>query len=96
FILNSGFKIPAVGFGTRQAKPHEVESAVEIALRVGYRHIDAAAIYGNETEVGLGIKNSRVPREEIFVTSKLWTTKHRPDDIEAALDMTLKDLGTDH
>ncbi|KAK9357818.1 NADP-dependent oxidoreductase domain-containing protein [Lipomyces starkeyi] len=58
FILNSGYKIPAVGFGTWQAKPHEVEVAVETALRVGYRHIDAAAIYRNETEVGLGIKNN--------------------------------------
>ena len=96
FTLNSGYKIPAVGFGTWQAKFHEVEDAVEIALRVGYRHIDAAAVYRNEVEVGQGIKKSGVPREEIFVTSKLWNTKHRAEDMEAALDKTLKDLGLDY
>ncbi|KAK9453363.1 NADP-dependent oxidoreductase domain-containing protein [Dipodascopsis uninucleata] len=94
FKLNSGYEIPAVGFGTWQAKPHEVEMAVEDALKVGYRHIDAAAIYGNEKEVGTGIVKSGVPREEIFITSKLWNNKHYPEDIEAALDQTLADLGT--
>ena len=63
--LNTGAKIPAVGFGTWQAAPHEVEHAVEEALKQGYRHIDCAAIYRNETEVGAGIKKSGVPREEI-------------------------------
>lgn len=94
FTLNTGAEIPAVGFGTWQAAPHEVEKAVEIALREGYRHIDAAAIYRNETEVGLGIRKSGVPRDQIFITSKLWNTKHRPEDVEAALDKTLADLGT--
>ena len=93
FTLNTGAPIPAVGFGTWQAAPHEVERAVEIALRQGYRHIDCAAIYRNETEVGQGIRNSGVPREEIFLTSKLWNTKHAPEDVEAALDKTLSDLG---
>lgn len=93
FTLNTGAQIPAVGFGTWQAAPHEVERAVETALREGYRHIDCAAIYRNETEVGQGIKNSGVSREEIFLTSKLWNTKHAPEDVEAALDKTLNDLG---
>ena len=93
FTLNTGAPIPAVGFGTWQAAPHEVERAVEIALRQGYRHIDCAAIYRNETEVGQGIRNSGVPREEIFLTGKLWNTKHAPEDVEAALDKTLSDLG---
>jgi diketogulonate reductase-like aldo/keto reductase len=96
FTLNSGSKIPAVGFGTWLAAPHEVETAVEIALRAGYRHIDGAAIYRNEAEVGSGIKKSGVPREDIFLTTKLWNTKHAPSDVEAALDESLKLLGTDY
>ncbi|KAJ5358939.1 uncharacterized protein N7496_011352 [Penicillium cataractarum] len=96
FTLNTGAKIPAVGFGTWQAKPLEVEKAVEVSLKEGYRHIDCAAIYRNETEVGAGIKKSGVPREEIFITGKLWNTKHAPEDILPALNKTLADLGTDY
>ncbi|CAG8156087.1 unnamed protein product [Penicillium nalgiovense] len=96
FTLNTGAKIPAVGFGTWQAKPLEVENAVEVALNQGYRHIDCAAIYRNETEVGAGIKKSGVPREEIFITGKLWNTKHAPEDVLPALNKTLKDLDVDY
>lgn len=96
FTLNTGAKIPAVGFGTWQAKPMEVENAVEIALKQGYRHIDCAAIYRNETEVGNGIRKSGLTRSEIFVTGKLWNTKHAPGDVEAALDKSLKDLGLEY
>ncbi|GJP87682.1 aldo-keto reductase [Aspergillus niger] len=96
FKLNSGYKIPAVGLGTWLSKPHEVENAVEAALRSGYRHIDAAAIYQNETEVGDGWKKSGVPREEIFITSKLWNTHHHPENVEEAVNKTLKDLQTDY
>lgn len=67
FTLHDGNVIPAVGFGTWQAKPHEVEHAVEIALRAGYKHIDCASIYRNETEVGAGITKSGVNRKDIFV-----------------------------
>ncbi|KAI0420764.1 aldehyde reductase 1 [Xylaria grammica] len=94
--LNSGYSIPVVGLGTWQSGPHEVAKAVEHALRGGYRHIDAAACYGNENEVGEGIRASGVPRADIFVTSKLWNTHHRPHDVESALDETLKNLGTDY
>ncbi|EED23702.1 aldehyde reductase I (ARI), putative [Talaromyces stipitatus ATCC 10500] len=96
FTLNTGAKIPSVGFGTWQAKPLEVEQAVEVALKSGYRHIDCAAIYLNEVEVGNGIRKSGVPREEIFITSKLWNNAHEPEDVERALDQTLKDLGVDY
>ena len=96
FTLNTGAKIPAVGFGTWQAAPNQVQKAVEIALRAGYRHIDCAAIYRNEIEVGQGIKNSGVERNEIFVTTKLWNTKHDPKDVEAALDKSLADQGLEY
>ncbi|KAJ5891676.1 uncharacterized protein N7473_007904 [Penicillium subrubescens] len=96
FKLNSGYEIPAVGLGTWLSKPNEVENAVEVALRKGYRHIDAAACYQNENEVGNGWKKSGVPREEIFITSKLWNTHHHPDHVEEALNKTLSDLQTDY
>lgn len=67
FKLNSGYSIPAVGLGTWQSKKNEVKEAVKAALKMGYRHIDAAAAYGNEIEVGEGIKASGVPRKDIFV-----------------------------
>ncbi|KAJ5227663.1 NADP-dependent oxidoreductase domain-containing protein [Penicillium chrysogenum] len=96
FKLNSGHDIPAIGLGTWLSKSHEVENAVEAALRRGYRHIDAAACYLNETEVGAGWKKSGVPREQIFITSKLWNTHHHPDHVEEGLDKTLRDLQTDY
>ncbi|KXJ87113.1 GCY protein [Microdochium bolleyi] len=94
--LNTGAKIPALGFGTWQAKPGEVEIAVETALRSGYRHIDCASIYRNEAEVGEGIRKSGVARSDIWLTGKLWNTHHAPGDVEAGVDKSLKDLGTDY
>lgn len=96
FKLNNGDSIPAVGFGTWLAKPNEVEHAVEVALKSGYRHIDGAAIYRNEAEVGQGIKKSGVPRKDVFVTTKLWNNGHDPKDVETALDKSLKDLNLDY
>ena len=67
YTLNTGDKMPGVGLGTWQSKPNEVKHAVEAALKTGYRHIDAASVYGNEAEVGEGIKASGVNRKDIFV-----------------------------
>ncbi|OSX61097.1 hypothetical protein POSPLADRAFT_1047366 [Postia placenta MAD-698-R-SB12] len=93
--LNNGVEIPILGLGTWQSKPNEVATAVEYALKeVGYRHIDCAWAYGNEKEVGEGIRKSGVPRSEIFITSKLWCTHH--SRVEAALEETLANLGTDY
>lgn len=66
YTLNTGAKMPAVGLGTWQSKPNEVRHAVRDALQAGYRHIDTALAYGNEHEVGQGIKDSGVPREEVW------------------------------
>lgn len=70
--------------------------AVTHALKAGYRHIDTARIYGTEAAVGNAIKKSGIPRDQIFITTKLWNHMHHPDDVEAALDASLKDLGTDY
>ncbi|KAL2410965.1 D-galacturonate reductase [Exophiala dermatitidis] len=94
FTLNTGAKIPAVGLGTWQSKPGEVRKAVAFALKDGYRHIDTALIYGNEKEVGQGIKDSGVPREEIFLTSKLWNTHH--PNVKEGLQKSLDALGVDY
>lgn len=85
-VLNSGASMPLVGLGTWKAKPGEVGAAVKAALAAGYRHIDCAAVYGNEKEVGEVFKSVfraadgsdelRIPREEVFITSKLWNSEH--------------------
>lgn len=96
--LNTGAEIPALGLGTWQSAPGEVEKAVSHAISVGYRHIDAAFCYQNEEEVGKGIKDAlasgKVKREDLFVTTKLWCTYH--SRVEEALDLSLKNLGLDY
>lgn len=94
FTLNTGAKIPAIALGTWRSEPDDVYNAVSVALKNGYRHIDTAAAYGNEDGVGKAIKDSGVPREEIFVTTKLWNTDH--DKVEQALDYSLHKLGLDY
>ncbi|KAJ5611122.1 hypothetical protein N7510_007841 [Penicillium lagena] len=95
FKLNTGAKIPAIGLGTWQDEAAQ-EAAVLVALQAGYRHIDTARCYGTEPAVGKAIRQSGVPRSEIFVTSKLWNNKHHPDDVGQALQQTLDDLGLEY
>lgn len=78
FVLNSGEKVPAIGIGTFQGNDgnSRVKDAARRALELGYRHIDSAHAYGNEKEIGEAIKESQIPREEIFVTSKLYAIAH--------------------
>lgn len=91
--LNNGVVIPQVGLGVWQAaEGEEVENAVVNALHSGYRLIDTAAIYGNEVGVGKAIKRSGVPREELFVTTKLWNANHAYDDALRAFDESLRKL----
>jgi diketogulonate reductase-like aldo/keto reductase len=91
--LNNGVDIPQVGLGVWQAaEGTEVEAAVRAALDTGYRLIDTAAIYGNEVGVGKAIKESGLPREEVFITTKLWNANHAYEDALRAFDESLKKL----
>ena len=94
--LNNGVEIPRLGFGVFKVKPTETVSAVTTALRVGYRHIDTAEMYGNEKEVGLAITASGLDRDDVFVTSKLNNNHHPYSDALAAFDRTLSDLGLEY
>src|SRR5215207_7024646 len=94
--LNDGNTIPQLGFGVFQIEPNETAEAVSKALGIGYRHIDTAEMYGNEREVGEGIRASGLDRGEVFVTSKLNNGLHEPDDARKAFDATLSDLGFDY
>jgi len=94
YTLKTGDKIPAVGLGTWQSKPNEVREAVKVALQKGYRHIDTAMAYENEHEVGQGIRDSGVPREEIWVTTKLDNPWHKR--VQQGIDTSLKSLGLDY
>ncbi len=94
--LNSGNNIPQLGFGVFLVDPAEAQRIVEDALEVGYRHIDTAAIYRNEEGVGRAIAASGVPREELFVTTKLWNDDQGTDTAHRAIDTSLKKLGLDY
>ena len=94
--LNNETMIPIIGLGTWQSKPNEVYDAVLNALKAGYRHIDTAAIYGNEEEIGNAIKDSGVKREELFVTTKLWNTDQGYESALEAFELSLKKLQLDY
>jgi len=92
--LNNNTKIPLIGFGTWKITGQDAYDAVTAALKAGYRHIDTAMIYHNEQEVGRAIADSGIPREELFITTKLWNDDH--DDVQAAFDTSLKKLGLEY
>ncbi|MCX7521738.1 aldo/keto reductase [Microbacterium sp. STN6] len=92
--LNSGAEIPQLGFGVFRVDADEARRVVTDALEVGYRHIDTAAVYGNEQQVGEAIAASGVPRDELFITTKLWND--RQQSAEAAFDESLERLGLDY
>ncbi|MET0354814.1 aldo/keto reductase [Plantibacter sp. MCCC 1A11337] len=94
--LNDGHTIPQLGFGVFLVDPQEAERIVSDALEVGYRHIDTAAIYKNEEGVGAAIAKSGIPRDELFITTKLWNDRHQKASAHAAIDESLDKLGLDH
>ncbi len=94
--LNNGVAIPQLGFGVFLVPPGETATAVATALSTGYRHIDTARLYDNEREVGGAIGKSGVPRDEIFVTTKLWNSDQGYDAALAAFDQSLERLGFDY
>lgn len=95
--LNNGVTMPVLGLGVfRVPEQKDAEDAVRTALQAGYRHIDTAAIYGNEEGVGRGIRASGVPRDQIFLTTKLWNEAMRQGRQREAFEESLKKLGTDY
>jgi alcohol dehydrogenase (NADP+) len=99
-ILNSGDHFPVLGLGTWKAEPGQAGQAVKSALEVGYRHLDCAAVYGNEAEIGIALSevfsSGRITREEVWITSKLWNNSHAPEDVLPAIEKTLSDLRLDY
>ncbi len=94
--LNDSNNIPQLGFGVFQIEPEDTVEAVSEALRVGYRHIDTAEMYGNEKEVGEAIRSFGLDRGDVYVTSKLNNAFHEPQDAREAFDRTLSELGFDY
>lgn len=93
--LNDGVSIPQLGFGTWQIPEDDTQAIVEHALGAGYRHIDTAAAYGNEAQVGAALKASGLPRDEVFVTTKLWNANHGRDKTLKAFDESMEKLALD-
>ena len=100
YTFSNGDKMPALGLGTWKSQKGEVYRAIHEAVKVGYRHIDCAAIYGNEVEIGQAFsdlfKNGIVKREDLWITSKLWNSAHEDDRVIPAIEKTLSDLRLDY
>jgi diketogulonate reductase-like aldo/keto reductase len=95
FTLNNGVEIPALGLGVFQTPPEETRSAVEAALTAGYRHIDTAAAYGNERQVGEAMHSSGLDRSEIFIETKIWISDYGYDETLHGFDKSARKLGVD-
>jgi 2,5-diketo-D-gluconate reductase A len=94
--LNDGNSIPAVGFGVFKIPPADTQQAVSTALQAGYRHIDTAAVYGNERETGRAVAESGVPRDELYVVTKLWNADQGYNSTLTAFDASMHRLGIDY
>ncbi len=98
--FDNGDTLPMLGLGTWKSEPGEVYKAVKSAIETGFRHIDCAHIYGNEEEIGQALSDvfaaGTVTREELWITSKLWNSDHAPDDVQPALETTLRNLQLDY
>ena len=94
FVTMGGRQVPALGFGTWTLSGDACRQMVETALEIGYRHVDTAQVYGNEAEVGQGIARSRVPRGDIFLTTKIWRETLRAAEVAASFAQSLERLGT--
>ncbi|OBJ52851.1 aldo/keto reductase [Mycobacterium sp. 1423905.2] len=94
--LNDGHSIPAVGFGVFQIPPEDTEQAVSAALHAGYRHVDTATAYRNERETGRAVADSGIPRDELYVVTKLWNTDQGYDSTLRAFDASMERLGLDY
>lgn len=98
--FQNGDKMPIIGLGTWKAAPGEVYKAVRTAIEVGYRHFDCAHLYGNEPEIGMALSDAisgkEIKREDLWITSKLWNNRHRIEQVEPAIQLTLKNLQLDY
>ena len=98
--LNTDYKMPVIGLGTWKSAEEKIYQAVRWAIKAGYQHVDCAAVYGNEETVGQALHDAvaegDIERKNLFVTSKLWNTAHKPADVRPTLEQSLKDLQTDY
>lgn len=94
--LNNGVEMPQIGYGVYQVSPAECERCVSDALKTGYRMIDTAQAYNNEEGVGEAVRKSGIPRDELFLVSKIWISNYGYDKALASIDESLRKLGTDY
>jgi diketogulonate reductase-like aldo/keto reductase len=96
FVVANGARLPSLGFGTYGMRGNALSDIISAALHAGFRHIDTAQVYANEADVGRGIAQSGVPRDDIFITTKIWVANCAPRLMVPSVDESLRKLGTDH